>query len=311
MSTPAPILAAFSPHTAERGPVEFAIAAARVTGSPLVVAAVHPHARDRRVGGGADPSDGEAQAVEALKKELAERGVEADVRVYEDSSVAKGLEDAIQDVKPELAVLGATDKGRTSSKLLGSTAEKVIHEAACPVAVVPHGYERPEGGVRRIVAAFAPSPEGYEALQAGVALARAGGAKLRAITAHESETGEISSEGMLAHEHHDADSRSALAARHRVDAESVLRDAVAETAGDLEVDTDVFGEDPAEAIVGVSRHADLIVMGSRAQAPRRAVLLGSVSRKVVERAECPVVVLPRGADEMSKRLVASVEAQQG
>jgi nucleotide-binding universal stress UspA family protein len=116
---------------------------------------------------------------------------------------------------------------------------------------------------------------------------------------------------MLAHEHHDTDSRSELAARHRVDAESVLREAVAEAAGDLEVETDVFGEDPAEAIVGVSRHADLIIMGSRARAPRRAVLLGSVSRKVVERAECPVVVLPRGADEMSKRLVASLEAQKG
>jgi nucleotide-binding universal stress UspA family protein len=311
MATPDPILAAFSPHTAERGPVEFAIAAARVTGAPLVVAAVHEHARDRRIGGGGhDPSDGEAGAVEALKKELQERGVEADVRTYEDSSVARGLEDAIRDVGPELAVIGATDKSG-GSKLLGSTAEKVIHEAGCPVAVVPHGYTRPEGGVRQIVAAFAPSPEGYEALRAGVALARAGGARLRVITAHEPETGETSSEGMLAHEHHDADSRSALAARHRLDAEAVLRDAVAETAGDLEVETDVFAEAPEDALLGVSRHTDLIIMGSRARAPRRATLLGSVSRKVVERAACPVVVLPKGADEMSKRLVDAVESQQG
>jgi nucleotide-binding universal stress UspA family protein len=311
MSTPAPILAAFSPHTDERGPVEFAIAAARMIGAPLVVVAVHPEAHERRIGGGDhDPSDSEAGSIDALKKELAERKVDADVRVYGDSSIARGLKQAIEDVKPELAVLGATDKGRTSSKLLGSTAEKVIHEATCPVAVVPHGYVRPDGGVQKIVAAFSPSPEGYEALQAGVALARAGGAKLRAITAHEKETGETSSEGMLAHEQHDADSRSALAARHRLDAESVLREAVAETAGGLEVETDVFGEDPAEALVGVSRHTDLIIMGSRARAPRRAVLLGSVSRKVTERAECPVVVLPRGADEMSKRLIAAVEARQ-
>ena len=311
MSTPAPILAAFSPDTAERGPVEFAIAAARVTGAPLVVAAVHQHTRDRKIGGGDDPSDSNAQSVEALKKELAERGVEADVRVYEDSSVAKGLEDAIEDLKPELAVLGATDKGRTSSKLLGSTAAKVIHEAACPVAVVPHGYARPEGGVQRIAVAFSPSPEGYEAIQAGVALARAGGAKLRVITAREPETGETSGESMMAHEHHDTDSRSALAARHRLDAASLLREAVDENAGGLEVETDVFGEDPADAIVGVSRHADLIIMGSRARAPRRALVLGSVSRQVVERAECPVVVLPHGADEMTKRLVAAVDAQPG
>lgn len=311
MSQPAPILAAFSPHTGERGPVEFAIAAARVTGAPLVVAAVAPHVRDRRIGGGGhDPADAEGQNVEALKKELAERGIEADVRTYEDSSVARGLEHAIEDLGPELAVLGATDKGRTSSKLLGSTAEKVVHEAACPVAVVPHGYTRPENGVQKIVAAFAPTDEGYEALRAGVALARAGGARLRAITVHEKETGEISSEGMLAHEHHDSDSRAAAAARDRVGAEAALRKAVADTAGDLEVETDTFGGDAAEAILAVSRHTDLIIMGSRAKAPRRSVLLGSVSRRVAEQAACPIVVLPRGADEMSRRLIASVEAQQ-
>jgi nucleotide-binding universal stress UspA family protein len=311
MSQPAPILAAFSPHTGERGPVEFAIAAARVTGAPLVVAAVQPHMRDRRIGGGAhDPADAEQGNVEALKKELAERGVEADVRTYEDAGIAEGLERAIEDLVPELAVLGSTDKGRTSAKLLGSTAEQVIHEAGCPVAVVPHGYTRPEGGVRKIVAAFSPTPEGYEAVRAAAALARAGGASLRVITAHESETGEVSSEGMLAHEHHDSDSRAALAARHRLDAEAVLREAVAEYAGDLEVETDVFAEAPEDALLGVSRHTDLIIMGSRARAPRKRLLLGGVSRKVVEHAECPVVVLPRGAGEMTERLVASVQTPQ-
>ena len=311
MSTPAPILAAFSPQTGERGPVEFAIAAARVTGAPLVIAAVQPHARDRRIGGGThDPGDAELQTVEALKKDLEARGVEADVRVYEDASTARGIEHAMEDLGPELAVIGSTDKGGTSAKLIGSTAEKVVHEAACPVAVVPHGYQRPENGVQKIAVAFSPSPEGYEALQAGVALARSGGARLRVITAHEPETGETSSEGLLAHEHHDADSRSALAARHRLDAEALLKEAVAENAGDLEVETDVFAEDPADALLGVSRHTDLIIMGSRARAPRRRLVLGGVSRKVVERAACPVVVLPRGADEMSKRLIADVEARQ-
>jgi nucleotide-binding universal stress UspA family protein len=309
MSTPAPILAAFSPHTADRGPVEFAIAAARVTGSPLVVAAVRPHTRDQRIGGGAhDPSDSEAQSVEALKKELAERGIEADVRVYSDASVANGLEDAIRDLTPELAVLGATDKPG-GSKLLGSTAEKVIHEAGCPVAVVPQGYARPENGVKRIAVAFAPTPEGNEALHAGVALARAAGAKLRAITVYEHEAGETSSEGLLAHEHHDTDSRSALAARNRLDVESQLNKAVAEAANGLEVETDVFEEAPEDALLGVSRHTDLIIMGSKAQAPRRRLVLGRLSRKVVERAACPVVVVPRGAGEMTERLVSAVGAQ--
>ena len=112
--------------------------------------------------------------------------------------------------------------------------------------VVTQGYERQEGGVERIEDAFSRSPEGYEAIQAGVALASAGGAKLRVIKAREKETGETSGEGMFADEHEDADSRSALEARHRVDEEKMLREDVDENAGGLEVETDVLGEDLAE-----------------------------------------------------------------
>jgi len=49
-------------------------------------------------------------------------------------------------------------------------------------------------------------------------------------------------------------------------------------------------------------------MGSRARAPRRALILGSVSRKVTERAHCPVVVLPRGATDATEQLISSVHA---
>jgi hypothetical protein len=49
-------------------------------------------------------------------------------------------------------------------------------------------------------------------------------------------------------------------------------------------------------------------MGSRARGPKRAVVLGSVSRAVVGGAACPVLVLPRGASEMTQQLAASVQA---
>jgi hypothetical protein len=39
--------------------------------------------------------------------------------------------------------------------------------------------------------------------------------------------------------------------------------------------------------------------GSRGYGPRRAVLLGSVTHGLLESAACPVVVLPRGADEQA------------
>jgi nucleotide-binding universal stress UspA family protein len=40
---------------------------------------------------------------------------------------------------------------------------------------------------------------------------------------------------------------------------------------------------------------DLLVCGSRGYGPMRRVLLGGVLRKLIRRAACPVVVVPRGA----------------
>jgi hypothetical protein len=50
-------------------------------------------------------------------------------------------------------------------------------------------------------------------------------------------------------------------------------------------------------------------MGSRAMGPRKAVVLGSVSRKVIDRAACPVVVIPRGASVKTGELLADAAGQ--
>jgi hypothetical protein len=39
-----------------------------------------------------------------------------------------------------------------------------------------------------------------------------------------------------------------------------------------------------------------MVTGSRGYGPHRAVLLGSVSGRLVREAECPVIVVPRGIE---------------
>ena len=49
-------------------------------------------------------------------------------------------------------------------------------------------------------------------------------------------------------------------------------------------------------------------MGSRGLGPRRAVVLGSVSRRVVDRAACPVVVIPRGSEAKAGELLADADA---
>jgi nucleotide-binding universal stress UspA family protein len=196
--------------------------------------------------------------------------------------VVGGLSAAIENLEPELVVLGSSARGAVGSVLLGGLGERIVHAAACPVAIVPKGYSRPQNGVRVVGAAFAPTPEGHEALQAAAALARAAGVRLRAITVAKS--------------------------RQADEAEGAVREALTELGADPGADVDVIVADPVDGLVSASLGVDMLVMGSRARSPRRAVMLGGVSRKVAARAQCPVLILPRGASEMTDRLLARTEA---
>jgi nucleotide-binding universal stress UspA family protein len=91
---------------------------------------------------------------------------------------------------------------------------------------------------------------------------------------------------------------------HRVRAETELRSVVAALDG-VPADTDTFVGDPADVLISVSEHLDLLVLGSRAYGPLRAVLLGSVSRRVLRGAHCPVIVLPRGVRASLEAILAT------
>jgi nucleotide-binding universal stress UspA family protein len=82
-------------------------------------------------------------------------------------------------------------------------------------------------------------------------------------------------------------------------------DAVADAGDGVPVEVEAFVEDdPAQTLVRVSEHLDLLVCGSRGYGPLRAVLLGGVSRRVAVEAHCPVIVLPRGVRASVEALMA-------
>lgn len=59
-----------------------------------------------------------------------------------------------------------------------------------------------------------------------------------------------------------------------------------------EIHTELLEGSPAEAIikVAVTRHSELIVIGSRGMGTLGGLLLGSTSQKVVSHAPCPVLI---------------------
>jgi nucleotide-binding universal stress UspA family protein len=161
------------------------------------------------------------------------------------------------------------------------------------VAVLPEDYDPPAAGFQTIGAAFAPTPEGREALRVAAALARAGSSRLRAITVLDpNRAGEQS--GARAALHGDIDPAEGPAARHRLEEEAELRAAVDDLGDDLDSELDILFNDPVDGLLAAARHVDLLVMGSRGRGPIRAAILGSVSHSVSRQASCPIVILPRG-----------------
>jgi nucleotide-binding universal stress UspA family protein len=295
-----PILVGYCPESRDRSPVDFGADASRFTGAPLVVAVVHPGGSPlARLTGGefGHGEDGDArEGVEQLRSALEAEGVAAEFHEVEHGTPARGLAAAIEERRPALIVLGSSGRGEAGRAMPGSTAERVIHGAPCPIAVVPHGYTRPEGGVQWIGAAYTPTAEGREALRAAALLARAAGARLRAVMALSAKRAAEMSPGLLATQHHYHEAAEDIAAEHRIDAEGDLRAAIGELASGVEVETDILYQHPAHALVAASENLHLLVMGSRAYGPLKSVVLGGVSRKVTAAASCPVLVLPRGTE---------------
>src|SRR4051794_10693422 len=181
--TSAPILVAFAPGKSVREPVEFGLAASRVTGAPLTI--VHIRQGGPLVDQFATVDDsvgGDERGLEHLRLDFQRSRISADIEVVDARTVTSGLSRAIEKHKPQLLVLGSSKRGAVGSVLLGGTAERILHESPCPIAAVPTGYKRPENGVQLVGAAFSPTPEGREALEVAATIARRGGVRLRAIT---------------------------------------------------------------------------------------------------------------------------------
>lgn len=288
------ILVGYDPSARDRAPVSFGVAAARFTGAPLVIASVHG-ARGDRLGAqqlGEDLVADATETLEELKGELRAQGVEVECRDLEGTSAPRALHELAEADDAVLLVVGSTRRGPIGRVLPGSTAERLMHGAPCPIAVVPHEWIAGDE-LETIGVAYVDTDEGREALRGAYALARRAGATLRVLTVAHMHLGA----------HAETEARTAgrrgkdfdeVEGEHRVLAERAASDAVGQLDGDVTVQVDAFVEDPAQTLIAISERLDLLVCGSRGYGPVGAVLLGGVSRRVTAEAQCPVVVLPRG-----------------
>src|SRR4051794_27344534 len=233
----------------------------------------------------------QAQEISAGARDfLSARGIEADYRVVGSHSAAHGLDDVAEEVGASMIVVGSTTRGARRHISAGSTGERLLHGAMCPVAIAPRGmHERlTDGMVKRIGVAYVESAEAREALRVGAELAQRTGASLTLYTVV-APRAEFSPIGGRA-------SEESLMEAVRESVRTGLDNARASLPTGLSVGEEVLEGDVVDELASLDeRELDLLVCGSRGYGPFRRVLLGGVSGRLSRRAASPLVVVPRGA----------------
>ncbi|MGH2966903.1 MAG: universal stress protein [Solirubrobacterales bacterium] len=208
------------------------------------------------------------------------------MRVVPASSAAAGLQRVAERERAQLIVVGPSRRSGLGRVRPGATGERLLSGSPVPVANAPRGYAGQEARLERLASAFDGSSESYQAFQWAARLARPGDSQLLLASVHTPMAfGHLSANRTLAGESVNRALRRELSERH----------AAAIAAQDICVDGVLRDGDPGTVLIDLARDRDLLVLGSRGYGPLRAVLLGSVSQAVIRRANCPVVVVPRGA----------------
>lgn len=280
------LLVGFDGSDGGRDALELARVLGSEPGSSALVAAV--------LFGGPLPVDlaglGEEDAQEAeplfeeARAELA--GLAVETRAFGGASPGAILTELAEAEEFDAIVVGSPHRGPVGRVLIGSVGHNLLNGAPCGVFVAPRGYsEEEQSSFRSIAVAYDGSPEARAALRRAEGLARLFNASIRVLTVV-SHPVVATVPGAVG---------GGYAPEVPPDPERVLGEAVDSI--DPELDARGRRLDGAAApklIAGLAEEgADLLVTGSRGYGPGMRVLLGSVSRKLITDAPCPVLVVPR------------------
>jgi nucleotide-binding universal stress UspA family protein len=258
---------------------------ALLAGGELVAVRAMPF--DAYVGRGGGPqydSLADAEAQGQVEQDLADAGLTARTRLIADASPARALHRMAEALDADVIVVGSTRRGAVGGVFAGDDAAATLHASSCAVAVAPRGLADEEWTpVNRIGVGLNASAEAHQALALAVALAADCGASLVVRTVVSTPIAEADRTA------YDADwlERSKAAAKQELDA--AVEGLAVEVSGEVAVGPAV------DELVELSDRVDLLVVGSRAWGPVRRTLIGSTAAKLMRKAHCPVLVLPRGA----------------
>jgi len=218
---------------------------------------------------------------------------------------AKALQAIATSEGASLIVIGSSHRGGVGRVLAGTTAERLLHGSSCPVAVAPTGFHAAgDHDIETVAVAYDRSDEAKAALLAATAIAPALGARLRVVEVLDSVW--AGTPALMAGPSYDV----VPPAQFEQSARDHLAEVVAALPENVTAEPVVIVGDPERELAGQTHGVDLMITGSRGYGPHRAVLLGSVSGRLVREAACPVLVVPRGIETPLEDLFETATAAQ-
>jgi nucleotide-binding universal stress UspA family protein len=233
-----------------------------------------------------------SQELVELKARAAGQGISAETKIATGIPSEEVLAAAMGE-EPDLIVVGTRGRTGLAHVLLGSTAERIIRAAPCPVLAVraePYKEESKDGprhypsGIERILVPIDFSDCSLDALEYGALVAQRSKASIRIL--HVLEPVSYGLDFTLPHMAKRDQDRVAIAKK--------LSDlAAALTSAGLVADFVLSGGLPADSILkmAVTPDAGLIVMGTHGRRGLSHALFGSVAEFVLRKSSCPVLTV--------------------
>jgi nucleotide-binding universal stress UspA family protein len=203
-------------------------------------------------------------------------------------SASGGLLNAVEELDPEVLVLGSSSDGKHGQVVVGSTADRLLHSSPIPLAISPRGYRMSKGGgLSRITCAFPATSECVHVVERVAALAQRLNVPMRVVTfavrgrtMYPPEVGLRAEDSIL----------EAWAAQAREALVGLKTDGVVGDDVELQVAAGHGWDDAIDAAEWQA--GDLLAIGTSPAGGLARVFLGSRGTKILRHSPVPVLVLP-------------------
>jgi nucleotide-binding universal stress UspA family protein len=264
---------------------------ARAAGAELLLVAVHP---DPMIVLPAEIGwTGMRKEAERFLRETREAVAPgARIVVETDWSVPRALERVVQRERRDLLVVGSSRRGPEGRVGIGSRTRQLLSHSRCALAVAPRGLsEQPAQRLARIGVGYDGAPESEAALALAGSLALCAGATLWVWGVVDDRVPVVGWKPAAVQDQVLAMWEELLKPQAAALLERARSASEATEAGLAEVD--VRRGRPADALMELCEHVDLLVIGSRRWGGAARILLGGTGEALLHGASAAVLVVPR------------------